>query len=128
MKLWEAGKIDVLGYFGVSVGRGRGRSGLAQGKWWSALHSPSLEAVSQPGSCQSQTVALAQPQSGQMTRIPSGGRAQGIQGVFKAEHEVSMCLEPSSSWNFYQLITGGTHELVTRCVFFYIFAVFLSFL
>lgn len=70
--------------------------------------------------------APVQPQGGQRVRSPTSERALESQ-LFKAEHKASTSLYPTSFWNFYQLNTAGSQELVAIFVLFCNFSVFLSF-
>lgn len=61
--------------------------------------------------CSTPQEPLIQLLRGQI-EIPPGGRGPEGQGVFKAEHKTSTYLDPTSSWNFYELRTAGTQQLV----------------
>lgn len=114
-----------------------------QGPWlvrqWTAPTNPPppLEPVSQPGSGSQSLAHWRQrstphlwsryPSSWVATwlEFPPGPSAQKTKGLFGVEHAPSTCLNPTSSWYFYQLNTTGNQELVAMCVLFWTFSVFL---
>lgn len=117
MFLCETERAAGLRYFRCA---GRGRSGLALVRQWTAPNTPPQPgSVSQPHQplAHLKTILhtlplkpLMQLLSGHQTRNPPQERTQESQRVFNMKHKAIMCLDPTSSWNFCQLKIAGTRN------------------